>query len=519
MIIRAGSIFTGTPAGTLRDRAIVVEGDRIVAITTFDDASRLAPGARLLDASSLAVLPGLIDAHGHIEGLGLGLDRVDLGGALSEDEVVRRVAARTRTAEPGEWILGRGWDQNDWPSRSYPTASLIDSVAATNPVWLMRIDGHAGLANSTAMRLAGVTRETADPPGGQILRDAGGNPTGVFIDLARDLIQGAIPAASRAQRTRAIRTAVQRVAESGLTEAHDAGVDAEAIAIYRELAARGELPVRVYAMLTDDAALLDEWFAKGPYHDPTGMLTVRSVKLYADGALGSRGAALLEPYSDDPGNRGLVISTPEHMADVSRRAREAGFQVNAHAIGDRGNRNVLDAYEHAGARTEERFRVEHFQVATLEDIERLGRMGVIASMQPTHATSDSPWAERRVGADRIAGAYAWRRVLDSGGRLSLGSDFPVEEVSPLLGLWAATTRGGWRTEERLTISEAIRGFTADAAFAGFEEGSRGTIEPGKLADFTILDRDPEAVDPSELPRLRVRYTIVGGRVVWDGSSK
>jgi predicted amidohydrolase YtcJ len=515
VIIHGGTILTGASAGTLRDGAIVIEGDRIVAVTSWNEAQRIAPGAKVIDASRFTVLPGLIDAHAHIEGLGLALERVDLTGAVSAQEVASRAAARARETAEGEWILGRGWDQNRWSDTSFPEAAVVDAAVSDRPVWLRRVDGHAGLANTAAMRAAGITRDTPDPKGGQIFRDAEGKPTGVFIDTAMDLVEKAVPQPSREQRKRAILAATRMIAANGLTGVHDAGVDEESVAIFRELAESGELPVRVYLMLGDDAALLERWFARGVAVDPRHMVTVRSVKLYADGALGSRGAALLAPYSDQPDHRGLMIAATEHMRDVAERARRAGFQVNTHAIGDRGVRNVLDAYEGAGVRPGDRFRIEHFQIAALEDIPRTARMGVIASMQPTHATSDSGWAEARVGPQRILGGYAWRKVLNANGRLALGSDFPVEEVSPFLGLWAAVDRGGWHTEEALTVDEAIRGFTIDAAFAAFQERVLGTIEPAKLADFTIIDRNPHEVPPAELKNLRPLYTIVGGRVVFS----
>jgi predicted amidohydrolase YtcJ len=305
---------------------------------------------------------------------------------------------------------------------------------------------------------------------------------------------------------------------------HDAGADGGTIAAVKQLIGEKKFPIRVYQMVSDDASLLDTWFRSGPLIGYGNRLTVRSVKCYADGALGSRGAALLAPYSDDPGNSGLLVSKEEHLADVAKRARKAGFQVNTHAIGDRGVRNVFEAYESAGATAADRFRIEHFQVVALSDFPRLAKSGIIASMQPTHATSDMYWAEDRVGPERIKGAYAWRTVLDSGARLALGSDFPVEAVNPFFGIYAAVTRqdqkgspaGGWYPSQKLTLAEAIRGFTLDAAFAAFEEQSRGTIEPGKLADLTIVDGDLLAMPESDLFKAKVRMTVVGGEVVYAG---
>jgi predicted amidohydrolase YtcJ len=337
-----------------------------------------------------------------------------------------------------------------------------------------------------------------------------------------DLVETVIPAPTAAQRKARVLAAAQNIAANGLTEMHDAGIDGATIAAVRELIDEKRFPIRVYAMLTDDDALLNTWLSSGPLVDYGGRLTIRSIKLYADGALGSRGAALLDPYSDELGNSGLMLARPEHMTDVAKRARAKGFQVNTHAIGDRGVRNVIDSYIAAGVTPADRFRVEHLQVISPPDVPRLVSHGIIASMQPTHATSDMPWAERRVGPERIKGAYAWRTVLNAGGRLALGSDFPVEDVNPFFGIYSAVTRqdqegnppGGWYPDQRLTPAEAIRGFTKDAAYAAFQESSRGTIEPGKLADLTIVEGDLLAMPASELYKAKVRYTIVGGEVAY-----
>ncbi|MFN2442392.1 MAG: amidohydrolase, partial [Thermoanaerobaculia bacterium] len=315
--------------------------------------------------------------------------------------------------------------------------------------------------------------------------------------------------------------AARDIAARGLTAVHDAGVDQDTIQLMRELIDAHQLPIRVYAMLSDDSELLAYWFGRGPLIDYGDHLTVRSVKLYADGALGSRGAALLAPYSDDPTNSGLMIASTEHMTNRSRAASAAGFQVGTHAIGDRAVRNVIDAYEAAAIGPDQRFRIEHLQVVAPEDFSRLSTLGIISAMQPTHATSDMPWAEDRLGADRVRGAYAWRTVLDAGSRLALGSDFPVEQVDPFLGIYAAVTRqdlegspaGGWFADQRLTLEEAIRGFTLDAAFAAFEEDRRGSIEVGKWADLTIVEPEPREGAARQLPETRVRYTIVNGRIV------
>jgi predicted amidohydrolase YtcJ len=525
VLFSGGTVLAG-PAQTPQANWSVVAANGLIVAAGPADAIRAAhPMARVVDVRGTTVMPGLTDAHGHLYGLGLSLDTVNVVGASSYQEVIARVRERAQRAAAGQWILGRGWDQNRWADKQFPTAGPLDAAIADHPVWIRRVDGHAGIANSAAMRAAGVSAATPDPEGGRILRDASGNPTGVFIDGAQQLIDSKVPLPSPELRKSRILAAAKKIAENGLTEMHDAGAEQGTITAIQQLIDEHNFPIRVYLMLTDDAALLDSWLTRKPLIAYGGRLTVRAVKMYADGALGSRGAAMLAPYSDDPSNTGLLVSKPEHMLAVAKRARAAGFQVATHAIGDRGVRNVLDAYEQAGATAEDRFRVEHFQVVAPSDFPRLAQHGIIASMQPTHATSDMPWAEARVGPERIKGAYAWRTVLNSGARLALGSDFPVEFVNPFFGLYSAVTRqdqqgkpaGGWYPDQKLTLAEAVRGFTSDAAYAAFEEPSRGTIEPGKLADLTIVEGDLYAAQQSQLFATKVRYTVVGGEVVYSNA--
>jgi predicted amidohydrolase YtcJ len=449
---------------------------------------------------------------------------VNVVGATTYDEVIARIKERATSAHPREWILGRGWDQNLWPGKQFPTAAPLDAAVSDHPVWVRRVDGHAGIANTAAMRAAGVTATTPDPAGGHIIRDAAGNPTGVFVDKAMELIDGKVPPPSFAVRKRRVLAAAQRIAANGLTEMHDAGAEADTIRAIEQLVNEKKLPIRVYVMLADDPPLLADWlFRRGPLVDYGGHMTVRAIKMYADGALGSRGAALQQPYSDDPGNNGLLVSELAHIVSIAGRAHERGFQVCTHAIGDRAVRDTIDAYEAGGVKPEYRYRIEHFQIVAQPDFARIARDGIIASMQPTHATSDMGWAEARLGPERIKGGYAWRTTLDSGARLALGSDFPVEAVNPFFGIYSAVTRqdhggnppGGWYPKQRLTLAEAVRGFTADAAYAAFEEGSRGTIEPGKLADFTIVDGDFFTMPANDLWNARVRATVVGGEVVYS----
>jgi predicted amidohydrolase YtcJ len=525
------------PANRFAGAALVQDG-RFIAVGTLAAIDKVARDRQLwptrVDLRGGFAVPALTDAHGHVEGLGVALQRLRLEGTKSAEAIAAMVGERAKKAPtPGEWILGRGWDQNDWPVQKFPTKDVLDRVAAGHPVWLRRVDGHAAWANTRALELAGVTRATADPPGGRIERAPDGAPTGVLVDNAMELVESKLPAPTREQRTRAITLALQRCAELGLTGVHDAGIDAEAVSIYRELAEKGQMPVRVFAMLSAGSA----WSADAlPQEKPSagdGRFRLFAVKAYADGALGSRGAALLEPYADDAKNRGLVRTTQDTLELLARRCLERGYSLCVHAIGDRGNRMVLDAMEDAAAAAghppeagpalrDRRFRIEHAQVLSLDDIPRFASLGVIASMQPTHCTSDMPWAPARLGPARVEGAYAWRRLLNAGARLALGSDFPVEDANPLLGLYAAVTTqdldgkppGGFRPSEKLTIWEALRGFTSDAAYAAFAERELGLAEPGYRADLAVFDHDLSVIPPREIPKARCVMTIVGGDVVW-----
>jgi predicted amidohydrolase YtcJ len=523
------------PATRVAGAALVQDG-RFVAVGTLKAVDEVARDRQLwptrVDMHGGFAIPALTDAHGHVEGLGISLQRLRLEGTKSAEQIATMVAERARQVPTGEWILGRGWDQNDWAVEKFPTRDILDRVAGDHPVWLRRVDGHAAWANSRALALAGVTKASVDPPGGRIERASDGTPSGVLVDNAMELVESKLPVATREQRKRSIVLALQRCAELGLTAVHDAGIDTQAVSIYRELAGKGEMPIRVFAMLAaGNAWAVDALPAEKPSAGD-GRFRLFAVKAYADGALGSRGAALLEPYSDDAGNHGLVRTTPDTLERLAKLCLERGYPLCVHAIGDRGNRIVLDAMERAAAASggsavlrERRFRIEHAQVLSADDIPRFASLGVIASMQPTHCTSDMPWAPTRLGAARIEGAYAWRKLLDSGARLALGSDFPVEDPNPLLGLYAAVTTqdlaghppGGYRSSEKLTIWEALRGFTSDAAYAAFAERELGLAEPGYRADLAVFDRDLTAIPPREIPKLRCVMTMVGGEMVWKGA--
>jgi hypothetical protein len=506
-----------------RAEAVAVRGGRIAAVGSAAEVSALVgPGTRVIELGGRTVTPGLVDAHCHLYGLGVALETLSLRGLGSAAAVAEAVRGAAAARAEGEWITGRGWDQNLWSPPEFPGHAVLDAAAPGHPVALRRIDGHALWANAAAMRAAGVGRDTKDPPGGKILRDAQGEPTGVFVDHAMTLIEASMPPVPPAVRERRILKAAEVAVSLGLTGVHEMGIDDGTVAVYRALAREGRLPLRVHAYLSGEGQM-DSLPSRKPDADPDGTATfvLRGVKLFADGALGSRGAALLAPYDDDPKNTGLTLMPAEELRRSARIAAESGFQLAVHAIGDRANREVLDAFEAAGPGRGGalRFRVEHAQVVAPEDLGRFARIGAIASMQPAHATSDMPWAEARLGPARIRGAYAWRSILATGAHIAFGSDFPVEETSPLLGLYAAVTRqdprgsppGGWHPEERLTLDEALRLFTAEPAYAAFAEAHRGEIAPGFVADLTVFDR---ALAPDlTLLEAKADLVVVGGKIV------
>jgi predicted amidohydrolase YtcJ len=500
------------------------EAGRIVAIGAGAELRKQFPDAVLLDAGGAAVLPGLVDAHGHVLGLGLSLLNADLRGTESKPQVIERLRAHAAKLPGDAWLIGRGWDQNDWPEKAFPTAADLDAAFPDRPVYLRRIDGHAAWANSAALKRA--PRDLSgdwQPDGGRIER-IDGKPAGVLVDAAMDLLDEVVPKPDAALKRRAYKLAFDTLLANGLTGVHDAGVSRDDLVVLRELADAGELPLRIYAMADGDGDALNALCRDGLYAHAGGRLQMRAVKLYIDGALGSRGAALKADYSDDPGNRGLFVTAPDEFRRIVAKAKQCSVQVATHAIGDRGTRVVLDTYADVlgeAARSDHRWRVEHAQIVDVADIARFAELRLIASMQPTHATSDMPWAQARVGAKRLAGAYAWRRFIDAKVPLALGSDFPVEQVSPLLGLYAAVTRQdldgkpakGWLPAQRLSLDEAVRGFSAGVAFAEFAEIDRGAVAIGKQADFTLLAKDPFQIPVRGIPGGKVVATVVDGTVV------
>ncbi|MDI1444000.1 amidohydrolase [Polyangium sp. 6x1] len=525
-VLLGGAVRTLDPARP-EASAVAVRGDRIVAVGTDADVRAfIGPETRVERLSGGAVIPGLVDGHCHLHGLGAALESLDVRGKKSPEDIARLVAVEAKGRAPGEWITGRGWDQNLFTPAAFPTHDPLDAASPDHPVALERIDGHALWANAAALRLAGIDAKTADPPGGRILRDSMGAPTGVFIDNAMDLVTAKMPGEPPAVIERRILRAAERALSLGLTGVHEMGIGDATVAVYRKLAAEGRLPIRVYAYLAGGPSL-STLSQRKPDVDPQGtaMFVLRGVKLFADGALGSRGAALLAPYADEPKSVGISIADRKTLTDAARIVADAGFQLAVHAIGDRANRDVLDAYAALGEGRARalRFRVEHAQVLAPEDIPRFAALGVLASMQPTHATSDMPWAPARLGPDRLRGAYAWRSLQNVGARLVFGSDFPVEETSPLLGLWAAISRkdpsgappDGFMPEESLTLDEALAAFTAGPAYASFTEATHGRIAPGYVADLTVF-AGALAADRSLLDA-KIDRVIVGGKVAFGAA--
>jgi predicted amidohydrolase YtcJ len=525
LLLRRGVFHTVAAAGRVEGSLAVRDG-RIVYLGPDEDAEPFrGPDTEVLDLGGRTVVPGLIDAHSHLEGLGAALEQVDLHGTASFEEVIARAVAAAAALPPGTWVQGRGWDQNRWPDARFPHHAALSAALPEHPVWLRRVDGHASLLNQRAMEIVGVDPAGEDPPGGRIERDEQGLPTGVFVDRAADLLGERLPPPSSVDRGRRITAGAAASASTGLTTVTDMGVGPESVAAYRELAAAGALPVRAALFWDGGDPRLPQWLAAGPWRSEDLRVVLRGVKLYADGALGSRGAALLEPYDDDPANLGLVVTPAVKLLEVTRQALEHGFQVGIHAIGDRGNVIALDALEAAFGdvpRPEARCRIEHVQIVRRQDLERMAHLGVIASMQPTHATSDMPWVPARLGAHRLERAYPWRTARRVGAPLALGSDFPVERHDPLLGLYAAVTRqdlqgqpaGGWLPDEALTREEALRGFTLDAAYSLFLDREVGSLEVGKRADLVVFDRDLLTVPPAELLRARALLTVVDGSVIF-----
>ena len=504
--------------------AMAIKDGKVLA-TGDSKLSKDYPDAETIDGQGKTLIPGIIDAHGHVSSLGFTLLSVDVRGLESAQQTAEKVANYAAQQPQLQWIKGRGWNQVLWPQQQFPNAALLDQFIDDRPVWLTRVDGHAGWANSAAMKAAGIDANSVSPAGGEILRDAKGNPTGLFVDNAMDLINQAVPSPTVEEITLALDTVSKHLLSLGITSTHDAGVSATEHALYRELADNDALQVRLYGMISSTDPELEEILAAGHSLGSNDMYSARSIKIYTDGALGSRGAALLAPYEDRPDHSGLLLTSAEQLRKLFSLAIGADFQVAIHAIGDKGNRIALDEIEHAyntvGGR-HLRHRIEHSQVVALSDIPRFKSLEVIPSMQPTHATSDMNMAEDRIGAERLKGAYAWRSFLDQGSRVVSGSDFPVELAAPFDGIHAAVTRqnkanqpkGGWIAEEAMSIKETMRSFSIDAAWAAHQEDKLGGLTPGKWADFILLDQDIYHIAPEDLWKTQVLETWLAGKQVF-----
>ncbi len=523
-ILTGVRFWTGDPERPFAEGLLVEEG-RIRALLSREEIPRaLAHGGKVVQLPGKLAVPGLVDAHGHLLGYGLARRRADLVGARTLAEAIERVRAFAAAHQDDPWVLGRGWDQEDWPDHAWPTAERLEEAVPGRPCALWRVDGHALWVNRTALREAGIDARTPDPPGGKILRAPNGEPTGILLDAAEELVTAKIPPPSPQLAEEILADVGRDLLAKGLAGFHAMSVTKVEWDALARLSRTGRFPLRVWAYAEWGDPLAEEALATGPRDE--GRLHLVGVKLFADGALGSRGARLLEPYADDPGNRGIWVTPPEELERRIRAAMERGLQPAVHAIGDAANHELLGIYRRLLGEHPEREalrpRVEHAQVVPPGDISLFGKLPVVASMQPTHATSDMPWAKERLGAARLAGAYAWRSILAAGGHLAFGSDVPVESCDPRLGLWAAVTRqdlagnppGGWLPEQRLTLPEALAAFSAGAAWAVRREDDLGRLAPGYLADLTVFDRDivraVEEGNPRVLLDARVTATVIGG---------
>ena len=505
--------------------ALVIENGLVIA-TGGHELRRDHSDAVIIDGKGKTLIPGMIDAHGHLSSLGYTLLQIDLRNTTSATQAALAIADYAENKPYLEWIRGRGWNQVLWPGKKFPDAKILDELVPNRPIWLERIDGHAGWANSKALELAGIHSDTISPPGGEILRDANGKPTGILIDNAMNLVSQVIPPPTQEELSAAVDAATEHLLGLGITSTHDAGISAMEHRFYSNLAVKNELKVRLYAMISSTDPELARILATGPMKDDRDFYSARSVKVYTDGALGSRGAALLAPYSDRPDHSGLLLTSKSQLSQLFEQVISAGFQLAIHAIGDKGNRIALDeieqAYNEVGGR-DLRHRIEHAQVVALEDIPRFKTLNVIPSMQPTHATSDMNMAEDRIGAERLKGAYAWRRFIDQGSILVSGSDYPIELANPFHGIHAAVTRQdhdnqpplGWIPEQAISRMEALRSFTINAAWAGHQETMLGGLSEGKWADFIIIDRDIMKVPADQLWQVEVEQTWVAGKLAYS----
>ena len=528
VLYAADRVRTLNPQQPLAE-ALLVRWGKVLEVGARRDLESAHPAVRVVELRDATIVPGLADAHGHLASLGRSLSILSFVGASSVEQILEMAKNAPPASYEGEWLVGRGWDQNAWPEgrRDFPTRQQLDALFPSTPVYFTRVDGHAAWVSSEALRRAGVDTRSLDPPGGRIIRDGKGEPSGVLVDNAMQLVSSKMPNPTDEQREKRLRAALEKCTSVGLTAVHDAGTDLPTLMLLHQWDSSGALPLRVYAMADGQGGASQVFSELGLIQGKR--FTFRAVKFWLDGALGSRGAALQAPYSDEPTQRGLLLIESTELQKRARDLMQRGYQVAVHAIGDRANTLALDVLSKAAAEAKvenRRNRVEHAQILRAEDIPRFAQLGIIASMQPTHATSDMPWAERRVGRERIAGAYAWKSLLDAGAHLAFGSDFPVEDSNPLLGLYAARTRqdakgnppGGWLPEQKLDGEQALRGFTTGAAYASFAEDVRGMLRPGMDADFVALSVDPVDDPPRQLLTGKALLTVVAGKVAYRDKS-
>ena len=532
-----GAIYTMDDANPTVE-AVAIKADTFLYVGNKEGLEQyIGETTKEIDLEGQTLIPGFVEGHAHIMGVGYNLLNVDLREAKSYQEVVDMVAERAASTPEGTWITGRGWHQDKWDEQpelvqGFPMHDLLSEAVPNHPVYLKHASGHAALANQAAMDAAGINRSSPQPDGGEIFKALDGQPTGLFNETAQRLVYDVIPDNTKESDTRALQMAIEQCFKYGITGFHQAGSDSKAISLFKEFAERGDLKLRLYVMLSGrDSLLLDEYFAKGIEEDLyDNQLTVRSVKLYADGALGSRGAWLLKEYSDAPGIHGHNVMPMEDIEEITARAYKAGFQVCIHAIGDRANREVLDIYERTfdlypeGASKEPRFRIEHAQHFHPDDIPRFAEMGIIPSMQAIHMSSDRPWAIFRLGQERIKwGAYMWQTLLQSGAKIVNGTDAPVEPINPIASFYASVSRrtlkgtpdGGYEPLEKMTREQALRSYTLDASFGAFREDRKGSIEVGKWADLTVLNQDIMTIPEDDILSTEVSMTIVAGEVVYE----
>ncbi len=532
MVSRADTVFINGHILTMDESlleadAFAVKDGRILRVGNSEDISRDFPDAKVVDLYGQTVMPGIIESHGHLLTLGQSFLELNLEGARTPGEALKKVEEFIRNSSPGEWIIGWGWDEGAWAA-NYPNNEALDRISEENPVYLRGLHGFASWVNSRALELAGVDSDTKNPDDGEILKNPEtGRPTGILTNRAQEYVEAVIPSMSQSQIEKAFRLAHQECLKYGLTSIHEARVSQQMLDAFHSLKEKGELDIRIYTMLDwTDEDLINTYLERGPEIDPDHLLTARCVKIFVDGALGSRGAAFFEPYSDDPSTRGVIETSEDLVFQLTKRSLQSGFQVAVHAIGDRANRITLTAYQNALKEiptVDHRLRVEHAQVVALEDIPKFAPLGIVLSMQPPHATSDMPWAETRVGPQRIKGAYAWRSFLDTGIHLTLNSDFPGESLNPFFGMYAAETRqtsfgipvGGWYPKQRLTRAEVLKAYTVEAAYSEFSENIKGKIAAGMLADFIVLSDDILTISSKDLLDLKVEQTYVSGQLKYE----